>query len=320
MPIWTNLQDRPIRVNVIVFDQFSNLCLANCIEPLRAANELAAKARYDWTYLSIDGQAVQSSSGLRIEPAAALAAAGPADLLFIISSYKFQEQNTQKTRKALRKASTMVNVVAGFDTGPWLMAAAGLLRGQRATIHPEILDAFAEQFLDTEVDGARMITTPTRVTCAGAMAAFDYASELIGQHWGQSLRLDVEGLFLHDVENVNSQRRQFAQADPMVARALAVMRDALERPMTLTELAQMADCPPKTLQRRFLSSLGAPPGHVYRHMRLSAARSMIADSALSITEISVRCGYENASALTRAFKARFGAPPSAYRQSSNKRM
>ncbi|NCV12070.1 MAG: helix-turn-helix domain-containing protein, partial [Rhodobacteraceae bacterium] len=61
--------------------------------------------------------------------------------------------------------------------------------------------------------------------------------------------------------------------------------------------------------RRFQSALGATPGQVYRHIRLSAARHLVESSSLQITEIAVRTGYESPAALTRAFKKRFGHAP-----------
>ena len=43
MPEWTKQPARPVRIAILLFDRFSNLCLDNCIEPLRAANTLGAR-------------------------------------------------------------------------------------------------------------------------------------------------------------------------------------------------------------------------------------------------------------------------------------
>jgi transcriptional regulator GlxA family with amidase domain len=55
------------------------------------------------------------------------------------------------------------------------------------------------------------------------------------------------------------------------------------------------------------------PGQLYRHIRLSAARQLVEGSTASIAEIAVRCGYDDPTALTRAFRQRFGAAPRAFR-------
>ena len=69
-------------------------------------------------------------------------------------------------------------------------------------------------------------------------------------------------------------------------------------------------CQPRTLDRHFRRALGAPPGTVYRHMRLSEARKLLDGTGLGIAEIAVRCGYESPAALARAMRARYGAAPS----------
>ena len=56
---------------------------------------------------------------------------------------------------------------------PWLMAAAELLEGRRATIHWDVLESFAEKFLNVDSVRQRVVKDGNRITCAGAMASFD---------------------------------------------------------------------------------------------------------------------------------------------------
>jgi len=66
MPKWTKSALQPTRIGFLLFDRFSNLCLANCIEPLRAANTVGPKAIFDWTVLSLDGGPSRSSSDIEM--------------------------------------------------------------------------------------------------------------------------------------------------------------------------------------------------------------------------------------------------------------
>ena len=59
---------------------------------------------------------------------------------------------------------------------------------------------------------------------------------------------------------------------------------------------------PQNIITAISGRMGATPGQVYRHIRLSAARHLVESSSLQITEIAVRTGYESPAALTRAFK------------------
>jgi transcriptional regulator GlxA family with amidase domain len=213
----------------------------------------------------------------------------------------------------LRLVSRKAKVTVGLDAGPWLLAAAGLLDGRHATVHWDLLDAFAERFLEVETSRARVIRDGAIMTCAGAMSALELTLDLISDHLGLSARLDVEAVFLHGDPPVAADPGDRI-ADPLVRQALAVMRDHIERPLGLASLARLLSCQPRTLDRHFRSRLGAPPGTVYRHLRLSAARKLIEDTRLSVAEISLRCGYDSPAALTRAIARTYGATPRTLRK------
>jgi transcriptional regulator GlxA family with amidase domain len=183
-------------------------------------------------------------------------------------------------------------------------------------VHWDLLDAFTERFLDTEAERARVLRDGPWWTCAGAMSALDLTLGLIADHLGIAARLDVESLFIHGDPPVTMPRERQAISDPLVHRALGLMRETVERPLPLASLAQALSCQPRTLDRRFRSRLGAAPGTVYRHLRLAAARRMLEATALGIAEISLRCGYDSPAALARAFRQVYDTTPSALRKGS----
>ena len=76
MQKWTKLPANTIKIGFVLFDQFSNLCLANCLEPLRAANTFSSRNIYHWELLTLSGAAVESSSGIPVLPKADLSDAG----------------------------------------------------------------------------------------------------------------------------------------------------------------------------------------------------------------------------------------------------
>ncbi len=314
MPFWTKLPSRPTKVSLLLFDQFSNLCLANCIEPLRAVNMQGGGQVFDWSILTSDGAPCRSSSGLEVLAQADLPSLGRTDYLFVMASYGHGRHDTPAIRRLLRAATRKAGTVVGLDAGPWLLASAGLLDGRRATVHWDLLDAFTERFLGVDVERARVVRDGPFITCAGAMSALDLTLDLISEHIGMAARLEAEALFLHGDPPVG-QVDDPKMSDPLVHRALALMRDNIETPMPLVELARALSCQPRTLDRRCRTRLGAPPGQVYRHLRLAAARKLIEESPLGIAEIAVRCGYDSPAALTRAVGRRYGVTPSALRRS-----
>ncbi|MEM6464394.1 MAG: GlxA family transcriptional regulator [Pseudomonadota bacterium] len=312
MPDWFKTRDTTCHIGILLFEQFSNYCLANTVEPLRAANAVAGRKLYDWHFLTLDGNAVTSSSGLSVAPEAPLRKGAGGEFLFLLPSYAFRSLANPACLAALRTAAGRYQTLAGFDTGSWLLAAAGLLNGRPATIHWEELEAFAEQFPEVDARRERFIIDGDRLTCSGALAAYDLISELIGRHYGAALRLEVSWLLMHG-GNARREDSSFAPGRAVVQRALRAMQEHIERPVPLPQIARSVGLTQRSLEQRFRSELGAPPRTVYRRIRLLAARKLVRETSLPVSEIALRSGYENPSAMTRAFVAEFGQTPRSVR-------
>ncbi len=300
-------------VNVLLLDQFSNHCLANAVEPLRAANDFLREPAYQWAYLSLDGGPVTSSGGLPVQAADSLSQAGPADFLFVISSYGYAEQASPACLRALRAAAARHTTLVGLDTGSWLLAAAGLLNGHRATIHWDEAEAFREAFPEVETTRDRLVMEGNRWTCGGAMTAFDLALRMIARAHGEALRLDVAALFMAGESAAPSQGHPLPRQG-VVAAALALMRDNLEDPLSIPQVAAALGITVRRLEAQFRADADATPQRAYRRLRLAAAHRLVEHTGLSVREVALRCGYDDPSAMTRAFREEFGTTPRALRR------
>jgi len=311
MPIWSKPPQQTQRYVILLFERFSNHCLANLVEPWRGANALARRKVFDWRFATIDGAPVTSSSGLPVLPEGALAGLGGGDILFVIPSYGVRGLASPACLRALVAASRRFSCLGGLDTGAWLLAAAGLLGGYRATIHRDELGPFSEAFPDLDLTHERFIIDRDRITCGGAMAAFDLALHLIEGKLGAALGLEVASLFMadHGHHPVPHTALGGHKSAPVI-RATTLMRAHLEEPLTIATIAAKTGLGRRALAAAFQADLGASPRQVYRRVRLIAARDLAERSRYSIAEIALRCGYKNASAMTRAFVAEFGHPPS----------
>lgn len=300
------------QIGVLLFDRFSNFCLANAVEPLRAANMALGRDAYAWHILTPQDAPVSSSSGFPVMPNLPLADMPGGEILFVISSYGHRDHARSATR-LLRRCARHYSRIAGFDTGSWLMAEAGLLDGRRATIHAELAESFAERFVDIRAERARWLDDGDRLTAGGAATAFELALHLIGADHGTALTLEIAKLFLRDHPGLETPQPQ-ASGDVYVARALEAMELSIEAPITIPDLAAAAGCPQRELEARFRRNLGASPRDVYRRTRLLAAKRLLAEDRLTITEATQRAGYSDPSAFARAFRREFGHPPSAARR------
>ena len=303
----------PRSVGVLLFPAFSNHCLANAVEPLRGANMLSRRALYDWSFLSPDGAGVASSSGLTVQPEGRLSDHPGGDYLLVMPSYDFERQATPALLRALRAAAGRFRTVVGLDTGSWLMAAAGLLDGRRATIHWDELENLAERFPDTEVTEDRFVLDGDRITCGGTTTTFELMLHLIGQHHGAMLRLEVAALFMHGEADPRADPLMRLPRDRLVQAAVSIMRRNIETPLPVGQIAERLNLSQRGLEAHFARATGMSPRAVYTALRLRQARLLAERTTLSVAEIATRCGYSDASAMTRAFRREFGHPPSAFR-------
>ncbi len=304
----------------LLLPKFSSLCLANALEPLRAANLIAGRPLYQWSLYSLDGSDVVSSSGLATGSCTPLAEAKDIDSLFVVSSYDYKRQVSRPLLRDLVRLSRQVRILGGLDTGSFLLAEAGLLDGYQATVHWQELGIFEETFHDVVTLSDRFVIDRKRITAGGATTTLDLMLHLIAERHGVALRLDVAALFIYDGSHLAEDPQR--PPPPMdwqpfpagMSAIVALMESNIEAPLSIGEIARRLGLSQKKLERQIRRILDTTPVGYYQHIRLSAARSMIMETLLPVSEIAVRTGYTSASALTRAFAQHFAMTPSALRR------
>lgn len=298
-----------LKINVLLFETFSNMLLACLLEPLRVVRDESG-ADIRWTILSHTDTPILSSSGLRITPDMKRVDAGACDMLFVIGGDRFRaESRDPELRRSLlltRKAKTVI----AADSGTWLLAAAGYLNGRRATLHWQILPEFAEAFPEVTVVPDRYVQDGRYLTCGGASTAMDLILASISERFGQTAKFDAASMFLHDHARpglpVGEAAAMSSHGPIAVRKILTLMSSRLENPMLLRELANATGITLRTLARLFCDQVGMSPGRYYQHLRLARARDMAMHTKLPLAQIALRCGFSGSSALARAYTRQYG--------------
>lgn len=301
------------QIAVLLFPNFSNLCLANAVEPLRAANTLSRKTFYQWHFLGLDTGPVLSSSGLPVTPAMTLSDLTHTDYLCVMPSYGHRDFTRAAHLRRLRAAAGRSGALVGLDTGSLVLAAAGLMDGYRATSHWDVLTEFEESYPEVQVVRDRFVIDRDRLSCGGATTTMELMLELIAQHHGPTLSLDVGALFMHGERPGTGSHLPGVAGDRVVRAAAALMRRHLEQPLPIPEIARRLGLSQRGLEQRCHAAAGRAPQSLYTLIRMSEARRLVQDTALSVAEIAGRVGYADASAMTRSFRSAFGLSPRAMR-------
>jgi transcriptional regulator GlxA family with amidase domain len=298
----------------LLFDGFSNMVLASAVEPLRAARDYTGQGAFSWRLLSATGGDVTSSSGLNLRCEGNLQDVGGLDALFVVAGYGAREHSSASACQALQMAERRLPIVGALDSGAWILAAAGLLAGRRATIHWQDIDQFAESYLDVDVVNDRFVIDRDRITAGGATTVIDLMLKMIADRGSGALAFDVSNMFVYDArphapEERGARSLSLASRVPQLVRAVAEMRANVEKPLALDAIATASAMAPRTLARLFQREFGISPGRYYQSIRLDVARSLFAETSQSASEIAARTGFASAATLSRAFSDHFHLRP-----------
>ena len=293
-------------------------CLANAIEPLRAANQVAGRPIYDWYLVSPDLASVQSSSGLDLKTH--LRADNMGDLpridrLAVIAGFNYRRHTSRRLLTQIRMQHRRTGSLMGLDTGAYPLAKAGLLAGHRVTLHWQEKVLFEEEFLDLEVTSDRYVIDGPVITAGGATTTMDLMLTLIRQDAGEAVALGVANIFIYDSERsaavpqTGDPDSSLAHKSPEVAAAISQMEIHLEEPLTIPQIAERTGIGQRDLERHFQRALKTTAKRYYLHLRLMRARQLLAETRLTMAEIATRSGFSSAAILSRAFRNHFQIAP-----------
>ena len=294
-----------LRINILLFEAFSNMILACLLEPLRVIRD-EHEAAIAWTLLTPHNGPVRSSSGLSLAPDCPLSQASACDLLIVIGGDRFRnEVGRPSTRRALQLLRNAQRVFAA-DTGPWILAAAGCLDGRQATIHWQLLGEFAATFPKVKVAQSPFVTDGKWQTCGSAAGAMELVLQEIAHRFGAAARFDAASMFLNaprlSGESNEGLGNLPSHPNPRIRKVLDLMATSVDKPRGLPELAAAAGLTLRTMARLFEAELGLSPGRCYQHLRLARAHELMLVQGMSAADAALLCGFSCAASLKRALK------------------
>lgn len=272
---------------------------------------------------AITGEALRTSSGVRVVPDCTLASAPRSpDTIIIAGGPGSRAAATDpELLRWLRGAASRARRVGSVCTGTLVLASAGLLEGRRATTHWASCAALAARYPGTEVDlEATYVRDGALFTSAGVTAALDLALALVEEDHGPAVALEIARVL------VLPQRRGGAQ--PQLAAALRAQRaerrpvrelqdwmpEHLTADLSVPALARRVAMSPRNFARAWLRETQTTPAAYVRALRAERARSLLETSGLSIDAIARECGFASVEALRRAIRAELGVAPSVLRR------
>jgi transcriptional regulator GlxA family with amidase domain len=209
--------------------------------------------------------------------------------------------------------------IASICTGSFVLAAAGLLTGRRATTHWRSSALFQKRFPDIAFDLGVLYTDDDGVlTSAGAASGIDLCLHMIRTDHGAAVANDVARGTVVPPHREGGQAQYVQRPVPdtrvsSTGRARAWALANLHRPVTLRELAAQESTSTRTFTRRFRDELGTSPGRWLTQQRIERARTLLERTDLPIDQVAADAGFGTAGSLRLHLQAELGVSPSAYR-------
>lgn len=256
-----------------------------------------------------------------VEPDHGLDQVAGADTVIVPACVDIDDPPPPELIEAVRAAHESGARVASLCTGAFVLGAAGLLDGRRATTHWAHAAELSARHPKALVDPDVLYTDNGSVlTAAGKAAAVDLCLHLVHLDHGAAIANSVARRLVMPPHRPGGQA-QFVSTpvqvsgDHVLAHVLAWVQQRLDQPLTVTDMARKANTSPRNLGRQFRSVMGQTPIQWLLTQRVRRAQELLEATDKSIESVAVATGMGTATTLRRQFKRVVGVPPDSYRRS-----
>ncbi len=221
---------------------------------------------------------------------------------------------------ALRDADARGARLLSICSGAFVLAAAGLLNGRRATTHWRYATDLRDRYPAIHVEPDVLYVDEGNIlTSAGSAAGIDLCLHLVRRDFGPDAANSVarrlvvqphrEGGQAQFIETPVPTAREGARLGPL----LDHIRERLAEDHPLESMANRAGMSLRTFLRRFNALTGMTPGEWLLAERLARARVLLESGDVSVEDVATQAGFGSAATLRHHFRQRLGISPTHYR-------
>jgi transcriptional regulator GlxA family with amidase domain len=305
--------------------------IATTLDVLNAAAALAPQVRMPqptWRVMSADGGEMPTSSGMHVATVAMPSRSRADSSTWIIPGMGVNDPNEMVGRLESNEAMRVIDAVrrhgarggklAASCSSVFLLQAAGLLRGRRVTTSWWLAPELRRIEPDCVVDADRMVCADGPISTAGAaFAQSDLMLHLLRTRFGTALADIVGKVLLIDGRQAQAPfvvPSMQSNGSALVRRLTQRIESSLPNPPSVGALADEFAMSQRTLARHVRAATGLGALALVQSVRLNRARMLIETSRMTIDQVAVQVGYEDATALRRLMRKSAGATPSRFRE------
>lgn len=220
----------------------------------------------------------------------------------------------------MRAAAARGARVAALCVGAFVLAAAGLLDGRRATTHWAYTDELARRHPAIDVDPDALYVEDGRIlTSAGVTSSIDLCIHIVRTDHGDQVASATARHLVMSPHRLGGQA-QFVQRDTLLAGngdlagTLRWLEAHLAGEIGLTEIARHAGTSRRSVTRHSRDQTGAPPLRWLLNARVERAKTLLAETDLPVEVVARRSGFGSGATLRHHFTRIAGISPRHYRR------
>lgn len=275
---------------------------------------------YRFGVCALDRGPLRATGGITLRGGRGLASLPGAGTIVIPGWRRPDERPPERLLRALRRAHARGTRLVSICSGVFVLAAAGLLDGRRATTHWQHVDRLRARYPKVRVEpDVLYVDEGSILTSAGSAAGIDLCLHLVRRDYGAAAANRVAQRLVLPPHRDGGQA-QFIPAAVReehasgLAPVLDWARRRLPDDLSVAALARRAALSPRSFARRFREETGTTPHQWVAHERVVAAQARLETTRDGIEEIAEAVGFGSALAFRLRFKRLVGTTPTEYRK------
>ncbi len=318
------IQEKPIAMDpglvvVLTYDGLCTFEFGIAVEVFGLARPEFDFPWYEFQVVACESAKVRAMGGITVEADAGLEALEHARTIMIPGWRDKSEQPPAELLEAINKAAANGARFLSICSGVFVLAAAGLWSGKRATTPWSHIPYLKEQYPDIHVEEDVLYVDEGRViSSAGSAAGIDASLHLIRRDFGARIANVVARRLVMSPHRDGGQAQYVAapiseHPGRNISAGMDWARARLGDPIGLPALAAQGNMSERTFLRRFNEAVGMTPVAWLQRERMYRAQELLEMTDRSLIDIAEQCSYRSLETFRAAFKRVVGTSPAAYR-------
>lgn len=308
-------------VALIVFDQVPPFEMAVPCEVFGIDRSDMGVPNYRLIVCAAEEGPLRTKVGFGIEAPYGLSDLHEAQTVVLPAWRDIEEAPPRALLEALRQSYRRGARIVSLCSGAFVLAAAGLLDGRRATTHWMYTEEFAKRFPAVKLDPSVLYVDEGQIlTSAGTAAGIDLCLHLVRLDHGA----EVANVFARRMvvpPHRDGGQAQYVPAPVAVGPSEGPLTEILhwacanlDKALTVEYMAAHAHMSTRTFARRFREVTGTTPLKWLLNQRILAAQHQLETSNAPVELIAQNCGFGTSATLRLHFKRVVGISPTDYRR------